>query len=64
MLSILYSTYLFTVPFFKKDRITNDDLNIVKSLNDEKINDNNFIIYFMSFIILANWASYRKIITI
>ena len=43
LLSILYSTYLFTVPFFKKDRITNDDLNLVKSLYDEKINDNNFI---------------------
>ena len=43
LLAILYSTYLSTAPFFEKDRISNDDLNLVKSLYDEQTNKNNFI---------------------
>ena len=43
LLAILYSTYLSTVTFFGKERITKDDLNIVIYLFNGKANINNFI---------------------
>ena len=43
LLAILYSTYLSTVTFFEKDRITKDDLDLVIYLFNGKANINNFI---------------------